>query len=135
MYESPIEIIQGAFTTEYENGIVRAVQKVGVNVDKDELVKALGYDRQQYEKGYADAKSEMGTTEWEYCGEFYEHRSGQGSLKCKSCGIKVALFFREKVPNFCPFCGRKAENKECYLEAKDDWDGFLIIPRDRGEGV
>ena len=33
---------------------LQAIQKVGIKVDKDELVKALAYDRGQYEKGYAD---------------------------------------------------------------------------------
>ena len=33
----------------------RAVQSYGINVDKDELIRALQYDREQYYKGYADA--------------------------------------------------------------------------------
>lgn len=56
MYESPIEIIKGAFTTECENGIMTAVQKYGVNVDKEELIKALNYDRRQYDKGFEDGR-------------------------------------------------------------------------------
>ena len=56
MYESPIEIIKGASTTEYENGVMTAVQKYGVNVDKEELVKALNYDREQYRKGFEDGR-------------------------------------------------------------------------------
>ena len=56
MYESPIEIIKGAFTTEYENGVMTAVQKYGVNVDKEELIKALNYDREQYRKGFQDGR-------------------------------------------------------------------------------
>lgn len=54
MYKSPIELIYGGPQTRIEGEVVRAVQNVGVNVDKDELIKALTYDRQQYEKGYAD---------------------------------------------------------------------------------
>lgn len=54
MYESPIEIIQKQMVTNFENQVFKAVQEVGVLVDKDELVKALQYDREQYEKGYAD---------------------------------------------------------------------------------
>ena len=42
-----------------ENETIKAVQKAGFTVDKTELIKALDYDRQQYQKGYADAKSEM----------------------------------------------------------------------------
>ena len=38
-----------------DQNIWQAVQRVGVDVDKDELIRALKYDRWQYEKGYADA--------------------------------------------------------------------------------
>ncbi len=51
-YESPITVIMGQMRMEQENNIYKAVQEYGVNVDKDELIKALQYDRDQYEKGY-----------------------------------------------------------------------------------
>lgn len=51
-YESPIEVFMGQIRMEQENNIVKVVQEQGVNVDKDELIKALKYDRDQYEKGY-----------------------------------------------------------------------------------
>ena len=57
MYESPIEIIQGEVTTKFENDIYSAVQEYGIVVDKDELIKALQYDRNQYAKGYSDAEA------------------------------------------------------------------------------
>lgn len=38
---------------------MKAIRKVGVNVDKGELIKALQYDRNQYEKGYEDGKNEV----------------------------------------------------------------------------
>ena len=56
MYESPIKIIQDKIQTEYENGILRAVQKFDIHCNKEELTKALAYDRDQYRKGYEDAK-------------------------------------------------------------------------------
>lgn len=63
MYESPLSRIYGEIQTKIieheENQIVQAVQNCGITVDKEELTKALMYDRQQYEKGYADAKAEM----------------------------------------------------------------------------
>lgn len=62
MWESPIEIIcndiQYKVVDEYEKQIINAIQSYGISVNKEELVKALNYDRQQYEKGYADAKAE-----------------------------------------------------------------------------
>ncbi len=54
MYESPIELIQKNTEMQFENGIYKAVTKVGINVDKEELIKALNYDRRQYLKGYTD---------------------------------------------------------------------------------
>jgi len=37
----------------------QAIERVGITVDKDELIKALQYDRDQYDKGFRDGvKSE-----------------------------------------------------------------------------
>ena len=62
MYESPIELITSNIMTEIkefqEEQIYKAIQNVGVNVDKDELKKALLYDRRQYQKGYEDGIKE-----------------------------------------------------------------------------
>lgn len=54
MYESPIKICMKQIRMTQDETIVRAVQDVGIFVDKGELIKALQYDRDQYEKGYAD---------------------------------------------------------------------------------
>lgn len=56
MYKSPIEIIYGQMQTQMEGDILRAVQSYCPNVDKEELIRALQYDRQQYDIGYADGK-------------------------------------------------------------------------------
>lgn len=37
-----------------ETGIVSVVQQMGVDIDKEELFKALRYDRKQYDIGYRD---------------------------------------------------------------------------------
>lgn len=59
MWESPVNIIMGEMQTQIEGDIYKAIQNVGIDVDKEELLKALQYDRQQYEKGYADAIDEF----------------------------------------------------------------------------
>lgn len=41
---------------EVDNLVLQSCVKVGCRVDKDELEKALRYDRDQYEKGYEDGK-------------------------------------------------------------------------------
>ena len=56
MYKSPIEIIYGQMQTQMEGDILRAVQSYFPNVDKEELLRALQYDRDQYHKGYADGR-------------------------------------------------------------------------------
>lgn len=62
-YESPIEIITSQLKLKREiflgKEIVKAVQNVGVNVNKAELLKALAYDREQYQKGYKDRDNEI----------------------------------------------------------------------------
>lgn len=62
MYESPItkiyeDIAHQLAKQEDENYMYTINQTVGYSVDKEELIKALRYDRQQYEKGYEDAMS------------------------------------------------------------------------------
>ena len=58
-YKSPIELILGDLETQVEGEILKAVQNVGVNVDKEELSKALHGERRQYEKGYKDRDNEI----------------------------------------------------------------------------
>lgn len=53
-YESPIRMIVSEIETKMENDTLMAIQRYGIDVDKEELIKALNYDRGQYEKGYAD---------------------------------------------------------------------------------
>lgn len=59
MYKSPIEIVYGEMQsqiqTQLEGDVIKTVQKYGIFVNKDELVKALAYDRNQYNEGYRDA--------------------------------------------------------------------------------
>ena len=59
MYESPISLLvsnmEHQIRDEQERCILEAVQRVGVAVDKEELIKALQYDRRQYESGYRAA--------------------------------------------------------------------------------
>jgi hypothetical protein len=59
MYESPISVAINSFIKEQteraDNEILyQATMQTGISIDKDELVKALRYDRDQYDKGYSD---------------------------------------------------------------------------------
>ena len=54
MYESPINVYFGEVETQFDGAVFKAIQSVGIDVNKDELIKALAYDREQYERGYHD---------------------------------------------------------------------------------
>lgn len=56
-YQSPIEQIVSDIQTSLENEVYKAVQRVGICVDRDELIKALKYDRDQYCKGVRDREA------------------------------------------------------------------------------
>lgn len=53
-YESPITQIMGEMQMQMENDCMKVVQQCGFDVNKEELARALIYDREQYNKGYDD---------------------------------------------------------------------------------
>ena len=65
MYESPINVIINDMCRDVrqkeDNYIMEYIQNIGIDVDKDELAKALQYDRQQYDKGYEDGFKDFKT--------------------------------------------------------------------------
>ena len=58
-YESPIHMVTNDIRLKVENKIAKAVLDVGIDVNKEELLKALRYDREQYDKGYRDGINEQ----------------------------------------------------------------------------
>lgn len=52
MYDSPIRIILNDIQTAVENEVYSAVQRVGIDVDRDKLLQALNNDRKRYEEAY-----------------------------------------------------------------------------------
>lgn len=94
MYEAPIELIMGQLRNQVDGEIFKAIQDINVQVDKDELTKALQYDRGQYDKGYADGYKEA-------IREFAENlKTKIAGLEVKSpnttykCGMEDALYYR-----------------------------------------
>ena len=57
-YVSPITVELRQIQRKLDNFILNEIRKYDVKVDKEELVKALKYDRNQYEKGYAQGRQE-----------------------------------------------------------------------------
>lgn len=74
MYESPITIYQSPeyrrLLESVDALVIEECRKVGVVVNKEELVKALLYDRGQYEKGYKDALKERGIVHCKDCARY-----------------------------------------------------------------
>lgn len=110
-YKCPIEsfsyidqIIEGV-KDEFDNNVYKAVLRAGVQVDKSELIRALQYDRDQYLKGYSDAKAEYdrGTAHWSCVDDVINHNQ---FLICSNCN---AAFKTSKglIYPFCPYCGAK----------------------------
>lgn len=59
-YESPVKLIRRMVeeaAKSMDGEIFTAVYKVVPHVDKEELLRALRYDRGQYDKGFADGKT------------------------------------------------------------------------------
>lgn len=105
-YESPITIIYGEIQTQIEDGILKAVQDVGLNVNKIELQKALMYDRKQYSQGFEDGKKfaeeerATGHGEWILLDNW-------GTFKCSICGRGA---IRNDYP-YCMWCGARMDKE------------------------
>jgi hypothetical protein len=67
MYKSPLEIIYKDVQHTLEEEIFYAIQQVDIKVNKEELIKALAYDRKQYEKGYEDGIRMAGAVRCKDC--------------------------------------------------------------------
>lgn len=100
VYEPPITLYMNEIQTQIEDNCLKAVQSYGFNVDKDELKKALDYDRGQYDKGYADARKRYKRPHGEWI-EHYDCSDGFTWLTCTRCMFKAY----EDDYNFCPNCG------------------------------
>ncbi len=124
MYESPIQVdfynLEPQFKSfvekineGYENRIIATIQeKLNVQVNKEELIKALNYDREQYIKGYGDAKAtfyKKGNWEPIPCANRYRCSC------CKSVSNLVVGAFgivMDGLSPFCPDCGADLREEE-----------------------
>jgi hypothetical protein len=93
MYESPIRIIESTINsiltdlnTQKEDAIILEVQRsLGVDVDKEELLRALQYDRFQYDKGYADGRADAmaEVVRCRDCAYWQDNNSGYPHEECR----------------------------------------------------
>ena len=105
MYESPIKVIQGELETQLEGEILKAVHRVGVTVDRDELIRALRYDRKQYQKGFDDAREDaVVVTRCKDCEHLVNATvNGNGFLICDISDMETA------PDDFCSHGDRREE--------------------------
>lgn len=101
-YEAPIKIIMQEMQALQENQVYQAIQNIGVDVDKEELLKALSYDRNQYEKGYRTAKSEI--VRCKDCKHYVTNTELLGNV----CNRLFTVFPMES-DDFCSYGERKDE--------------------------
>ena len=103
-WESPIDVytIANEMTTALDNEIVTVVQRYGFDVNKEELTKALQYDRGQYEKGFRDGRPPKG--EWE---DKWNSAFKCDIPYCSNCNTPSISKF-----NYCPHCGAMM-SQEC----------------------
>lgn len=109
MYKSPIEVfladIQHQISEKQDEQIYNAIVSVGINVDKDELIRALQYDRNQYNKGYADGRRDA-MDELVCCqdSEFCSYNSSSKTYKCMSMN---GMYGTVDPSDFCSYGERK----------------------------
>lgn len=111
VYESPITVVQEQLMPQITHDIDRDVMKVlysyDIHVDKEELLKALKYDRQQYEKGYADGKR---ASKWIPCSERLPNPKGneefvrvEVTIQGKEKNVNMPAFYYYRIHKFFPW--------------------------------
>ncbi len=102
-YESPIERIcrevMADRVEQEENALVYRVSvEVGYNINKEELIKALQYDRNQYQKGFEDCARSMRLeqTEWIPVSEMLPKYNTPVLLALKQIGKERAIVIGER---------------------------------------
>ena len=89
-----------------EGEIMKAVVKVGVDVDKERLLKALMDAKSFYEEGYADGKrNSVVHGRWENITIAVVDTTGY----CGVCGKQAVWRSRNKPYAICPNCGAKMD--------------------------
>ena len=111
MYKSPIELIVSEWykqlVEQQNNDIYKAVINTGVVVDKDELLKALQYDRSQYDKGFQDAMDSI--VHCKDCKHKVVTIDGEYNPKDIVCDYHMSDGFSER--DFCSYGERKGEGE------------------------
>ena len=111
-YESPITRIQSKLLEEMvkkeeDQFMCEVRQTIGYQIDKAELIKALNYDRDQYEKGYQDGKSVA-----KRIGHWLINSDGYYPY-CSICKYEPQNRVQSSMTKYCPNCG-------AFMKGEDD---------------
>lgn len=94
-YESPIMVFaREKIQTIQDDAVFAAILETGVKVDKNELLKALAYDRDQYRMGYEDGSS---ADKWVSTNDAFPEERGKFL-----CWVKGPLMEHYKILSFAP---------------------------------
>ena len=102
-----IEAVGKKLAAQFDGEVMRAVQEVGIVVNKDRLVQALTDANRFYEEGYIAGKNFVHKHgEWEDC-------------RCSVCGkisptlhLDMENEYKIRETPYCPNCGAKMDGKE-----------------------
>lgn len=116
MYKSPIELlvtdIQDQIVKQQDEEVYKAVLHYVPNVDKEELIRALRYDRQQYEKGYLDGKADA-VVHGRWVGTQYDGYADGCPVydlwECSECREEYESEGDPPNYRYCPNCGAKMD--------------------------
>lgn len=111
-YDPPINVITDDITQMVDNEVYKAVLKCEIQVDKDELIKALKYDRNQYNQGYAKGRADAiaETAEIVRCFECQYFKTADGHYSFGECKMtRPPLRYPVKVQDFCSWGKRRVD--------------------------
>jgi rubrerythrin len=118
-YASPIAVeIARKQEEDLEKALYTVLETYNITVDKDELLKALSYDRNQYEAGYkAGYKAAQGE---QRIGTWIVHGIYARCSECKETGGTILNGDKPEpmLTKFCPNCGAKMRKVAVRLEEK-----------------
>ena len=108
-YEEPtfVERITQDCDKMITNAVIQAVQKVGIDVDRRELLKALQYDRGQYEEGYQAARMKFERPKGEW-----KNYSDEGYVECPFCESATCCDNNIDDLHYCFSCGADMRGEE-----------------------
>ena len=119
MMEPIIKVVQTQMQSQIEDAVFNAVVNVGVDVDKERLIKALTDAKQFYHEGYeAGLRDATPRARWvdRYSGKYANH-----FYECSECGGGALYEFKrdlmghdhpvQVLSDACPHCGAKMDEE------------------------